>query len=80
MITLRLNAPNDGNGNPRRLVLVLDSVGAVDAVIVEGYRTRRQATEEFGYSEVGEGPEIVVPVAEYKQWIRWATENDVLRV
>ena len=59
-----LRAPNDRNGNPRRLWAFYTGAGMVDHVIDEGYGGRPQ--EAQGLAEL---PAINIAPSEYRAWI-----------
>jgi hypothetical protein len=74
MLYIHLNAGHTGNGNPRRLFLVIDpdSGQAVDAVD-EGYEGTGAVTRE--YPGIKAGPEIHTTPAEYRELLKWAREK-----
>jgi hypothetical protein len=74
MLYIHLNAGHTGNGNPRRLFLVIDpdSGEAVDAVD-EGYEGSSAVIRR--YPEIKGGPEIETTPAEYRRILKWAREK-----
>jgi hypothetical protein len=52
MTVINLNAGNDRNGNPRRLLVIIDSAGTVIDVVDEGYQGVMGALREAGYEEI----------------------------
>lgn len=68
----RLRAPNDTNGNPRRLIVVydLDSAGDPAAIIDEGYAGSgpgRMFEEGFGSVRISL-PDVEISATEYRRW------------
>lgn len=49
---INLNAGNDVNGNPRRLLVIIDGAGSIIDVIDEGYLGVAGALKEAGYQEI----------------------------
>lgn len=68
-VALRLIAPHDSNGNPRRGWAVLDENGSVIRFVEEGY-TGPRVLATAGFGEVVRGPEINVTAMEFRAWIR----------
>ena len=62
---LHLAAPNDTNGNPRRLYAVLDSEGGIADVVDEGYQGSSAATELWG-PQIRIGARIEITPGEYR--------------
>ena len=62
---LRLAAPNDSNGNPRRCFVLFDENGIGVATYPEGYEGRECLPKHLRQTIA---PTINVPVAEYKRW------------
>ena len=63
-----LKAPNNRQGNPRRLFILYDTFGEVSKVYDEGYTGKPLVS----YS--AELPEINIPASEYVYLRRWAKE------
>lgn len=73
-VFIRLKAEQERNGNPRRCYLVLCcDTGNVLEVIDEGYKGVKAVYSS--YPEAREGPDIKVPVKEYKSWVAWQHER-----
>lgn len=53
MIYLHLKCPNDDNGNPRRIYLVLDKNGDIVDAIDEGYKGVRAVTKKYPRAKQG---------------------------
>lgn len=78
VIALHLKAPNDGNGNPRRLYVLLHGsgkyVGQVAAVCEEGYAgwyPHGKMVEAFKCT-AAQGPAVKISATEYREWKREA--------
>lgn len=67
MLAVKLNARNDVNGNPRRLFLVMDSEGIIDAV-EEGYLGIGALDNRYHGCPVLET--LYITPGEYKRFIR----------
>lgn len=71
-----LCAPNDTNGNPRRVFVVQRlSDGLIEAAFDEGYSGREAWTKHLDEAEVIVGIRINVTVSEYKWFIREYRES-----
>ena len=74
MLAIHLKTKHDSNGNARRLFLVMDEE-EVKQVIIDGHGSRKGLLK-YGISDCV--TEIIVPVAEYNDWIRFGKEHDIL--
>lgn len=78
IVAMKLSAPNDTNGNPRRLYIVneINDSGYAERldVIDEGYAGRAALTNKYPDAVLLQ-QEITVAAAEYKKWIK-VGEND----
>lgn len=69
-----LGAPNDGNGNPRRVYVVYDDQGLPLAALDEGY-AGRSILRNSGYDNVPVSDRIDVTASEYRFWMSWKKER-----
>ena len=76
MIYLHLKAASDNNGNPRRLFMVLDANGNIQAVIDQGYNGSREVDKRF--PDAKEGPMISITVSEYNPLLNWSKKAKVM--
>lgn len=82
-VTIRLQAPNDNNGNARRVFVVMDNVTHDDKVtttdIIDVFGQDEGAdnsTYRKKYGEYFTGPTFNVPASEYRNIIRdWERKN-----
>lgn len=65
-IALHLDAGHDRNGNPKRLVMVLDEKGDIVHVEDEGYIGIQGVLRKAGFADAAPGPRIEIPAKEYK--------------
>jgi hypothetical protein len=66
--TVRLAAPNDSNGNPRRLFLAMKG-GEPVGVFDEGYEGKA-AIPDQKMRDGWQGITIAVPASEYREWLK----------
>jgi len=66
MLAVHLNAGNDANGNPRRVLVVLDEQANVLDVVEEGYEGVSGALKNAGYEGIPVSPRLETTPAEYK--------------
>lgn len=78
MIVQHLKAPNDSNGNPRRLWAVYGSYsGNLVELIEEGYAGRPDACNKRLNPDVVEVLEVNITVGEYNVWKKYAKEQHI---
>lgn len=78
MIVQHLKAPNDRNGNPRRLWAVYGSdSGNLVELIEEGYAGRPDVCDDWRNPDVVEIPEINITAGEYNAWKKYAKERHI---
>ncbi len=76
-LTQNLRAPNDTNGNPRRLWVIYNTeTGEIVSVRDEGYRGRPDRT---AMAELVELPSVEIAASEYRAWVRLAKERNIWR-
>lgn len=73
MFYIHLAAPNDPNGNPRRVYVVFDQDGDVIDAVDEGYRGRHSVTSK--YPGVKGGARFQTTYQEYRGLLAWAKEQ-----
>lgn len=65
LLAIHLCAPNDTNGNPRRVYVLHDRAGSIVAAIDEGY-SGHHAVKEAGYPNAVMGPAYDTIPSEYR--------------
>jgi len=65
-IALHLDAGHDHNGNPKRLVMVLDEKGDIVHVAEEGYAGVKAALRRGEVADAVMGPRLEITPKEYK--------------
>ena len=68
MIYIKVSAPNDRNGNPRRCFVVIDQEGRLVEVIDEGYVGVSAVTKRW--PNIKQSIQVNVTVNEYKKFIK----------
>lgn len=67
-----LNAGHDKNGNPKRVYVVYNAHGTALDAFDDGYLGEKAIPDK--YRPYNSLPEVKVPHAEYKKWLRTAKE------
>jgi hypothetical protein len=76
-IALHLDAGHDRNGNPKRLVMVLDEKGDIVFVGEEGYAGTSALLVKSGFGHAAMGPRLEITPKEYKTILQeWDDAED----